>query len=97
MTNATHDLSSFWDWKRKHLIVQMMKGTFRTWSEFESFWHEIEYKIDEYPDKKSAIFSDYIYWKTKGKPIITDIIPDASHLKSYYDNCLTRRLKSSLV
>lgn len=89
------DLKLFWEWKRKDLIVQLVKGHFTTWSDFEALWHVVEHKNDEYPDKKSPLFSDYIYWKTKGKPVITEILPEAAHLRKYYENLIARRLKST--
>lgn len=86
MMSSNDEMRFFWEWKRRELLVKLIqRKQYKTWEDFEHEWNDVKDKIAERPEKNTFLFSDYIHWKTKGKPCITEILPDKHYVKAYFD------------
>ncbi len=85
MSGNDNELKLFWEWKRRDLLLQLTRNKYKSWHEFESHWVTVKDKNNERPEKGTYLFTDYIHWKTKNKPVITDVLPDYKYVKDYFD------------
>lgn len=81
------DLDKFWEWKRRMLIDRLVRRQMH-WNSFEAEFARLKAKMhNDLPCLQSYDFSDYVYWKMKGKPSLCEIVlPESEHVQEYYEN-----------